>query len=92
MDNIMTKERHNITLSPKIWKALQTLKRLQGQSVSDILEEAVKELVKSKNYNSTYFKIMSSVGPCDDKENEELSQLLDELKDNDLKVVETYQL
>ncbi len=86
------KERHNITISPKIWKTLQLLGRRQNKSVSELLETAACEMLKSKSYNSVYLKIMGSVETVDDAENMELTQLLDELTADDLEVVETYRL
>lgn len=60
------KTKHNITLSSQTWNALQALKRLQGKSVNEIVEEAAAVLVKNKKYNSTYVKIMCSVNECDE--------------------------
>ncbi len=86
------KERHNITLSPQTWKVLKGLKRVQGKSVSELIEIAVWSLAKSEKYDSVYFKIMSSVSPLDDKENKELTDILDSLTDADLEVASRYEI
>lgn len=87
-----TKERHNITMTPKVWKTLKVLRRLQGQSISELLEDAVMELVKVKGYNQLYVKIMATAPHCDTEENEELTQILDSLTGDDLEIAEEYEL
>lgn len=47
-------------------------------------------LNKEKKYNNIYFQIMSKVKFCDDEENEELTRILDDLTEEDLKVVDEY--
>ena len=86
------KERHNITLSPDTWKVLKALKRVQGRSISEILENAVWKLAQTEKYNPIYFKMMASVSPLDDKENQELTEALDSLTDEDLEVAEKYEI
>ena len=86
------KERHNITLSQDTWKVLKALKRVQGRSISEILETAVWKLAQTEKYNPIYFKIMSSVSPLDDKENQELTEILDGLTNEDLEVAEKYEI
>jgi hypothetical protein len=88
----MTKTRHNITLSPKVWRILKELKRVQGLSISEILEAAILKTVKDENYNPAYFKIMANAQPCDEKENEELTKILDGLSEEDLKIAREYEL
>lgn len=86
------KKRHNITISPEVWEILTELKRLQGKSISEIVESVVKKTIQHEGYNPTYFKIMSSVPYCNDEENEELTKILDSLTEDDLKVVEKYEI
>ncbi len=86
------RERHNITLSPSVWNILKILKRTQGRSISEILESSVKHFIKKEGYNSTYFKIMSSAGEVSDKENKELTSLLDSLTEEDLEIAEYYKI
>ncbi|MFC2083951.1 hypothetical protein ACFLS9_02740 [Bacteroidota bacterium] len=87
-----TKQRHSITLSPSVWNILKLLKKTQGKSISEILEISVRELVKKEGYNKTYFKIMATAKPVNDKENKELTKLLDSLNEDDLEIVEKYKL
>lgn len=86
------KERHNITLPKDIWKILKALKFAKRKSISELIEDAVKEMVRGKKYNSVYFKIMASKDFCDEKENKELTEILDSLEDEDLEVVESYEI
>ena len=86
------KERHNITLSPQTWKVLKGLKRVQGKSISELIEIAVWSHAKNEKYDSVYFKIMSSVSPVEDKENKELTDLLDSLTETDLEVVNRHEI
>ena len=38
------KLRKNLTISEDVWAILETLKRVQGRSISDIIENSVKNL------------------------------------------------
>lgn len=87
-----TKKRHNLTLSPEIWTILSELKKINGKSICEIIEDAVKKMVKHEKINPVYFKIMSSTPYCDNKENIELTKVLDEMTEHDLEVVEEYEL
>ena len=86
------KARHNIMMSPEAWTVLQELRRVQGESVSNLIEAAVWAYIKLNKYNATYFKIMSTAPPLDDADNAELTELLDSLTPEDLEVVESYEL
>lgn len=86
------RERHNIMINPKLWEILKRLEVIKGKSISKIIEESVIKMLKEEGYNTTYFKIMSSVLECDDKENEEITKVLDSLKEEDLEVAESYEL
>jgi hypothetical protein len=88
----MQREKHNITLAPKTWNTLKVLRRSRGKSISQIIEEAVDDMIKNRNYNPTYFKIMSSTEFCSDEENKELSKMLNSLTEDDLKIEEEYDL
>ncbi len=88
----MGKARHNIMMDDEIWKILSELKRIMGKSVSKILEEAVNEYLKRHRFNSLYFKLMATVPPCDEEENEELTKILDTLTEEDLEVVKVERL
>lgn len=90
MNNV--KERHNITMSASAWEILKKLKVIQKKSISEIIEESLMRELKEKGYNPTYFKIMSSVLECDDKENAEITKALDSLKEDDLEVADEYEL
>jgi len=90
MNNL--KERHNITMSAFAWEILKKLKVIQRKSISEIIEESLMRELKEKGYNPTYFKIMSSVLECDDKENAEITKALDSLKEDDLEVADEYEL
>ena len=83
------KKRHNIILSDEIWNILNELKRLQGTSISSILEETVKTYLKVNKYNELYFKLLNISDFCDEEENEELTEALDKLTEDDMKVVKT---
>jgi len=88
----MNKTRHNITMNESVWKILHELKKIQDRSISAILEDAVIEYLKKHGYNSLYFKLISTVPECDDKENEELTKILDSLTGEDLEVVKVEKL
>ncbi len=88
----MNLERHNIMIDSETWKILQELKRIQNKSISSILREAVNTFLEVNKYNKIYFKIMSSVSVCDDEENKELTEILETLNDDDLKIVEKYEI
>ena len=77
------KERHNLTLSKETWELLRKVKEIEGKSISSILEESFLMYLKKKNYNPVYFKIMLTTPPCDSKEEEELTKILDRLSDED---------
>ena len=81
------KTRHNIMIDDELWKTLSELKKTLDKSISQILEEAVIEYLERHKYNSLYFKLMASVPPCDDEENEELTKILDSLTEEDMEVV-----
>ncbi len=86
------KQRHNLTFSPEIWNILTELKRVQGKSISQVIEEAVKSHIKSKGYNGAYFKMMADSEYCDDRENEELTKVLDSLTELDLEISAEYEI
>jgi len=87
-----TKERHNIMMKPSSWKVLKELGRVQGKSASEIIETALWNLIKTEGYNSMYFKIMATSEPCDPEENEELTRILDQMTEEDLEIVDSYEL
>ena len=74
-------------MSNEIWSILKELKRISDKSISEIIEEAVKEYIERHKIDSLYLRLMASVPPCDEKENEELTKLLDSLTEEDLEVV-----
>ena len=84
----MAKTRRNITMNNETWTVLNELKKVLDKSISEIVEEAVLEYLKKHKFNSLYFKLMTAVSPCDEKENEELTKILDNLTEKDLEVVE----
>lgn len=74
-------------MSNETWLILKELKKISDRSISEIIEEAVKEYLERHKINSLYFKLMASAPPCDDKENEELTKILDSLTEEDMEVV-----
>lgn len=86
------RQRHNLTFSPEIWKILTELKRVQGKSISQVVEDAVRSHIRSEGYNKAYFKMMSDSEYCDDVENDELTKVLDSLTEPDLEVAAEYEL
>ncbi|HAA84742.1 MAG TPA: hypothetical protein DCE14_00075 [Kosmotogaceae bacterium] len=87
-----TKERHNIMLTPSSWKLINELGRIQRKSASEILEEALWKMIESEGYNSTYFKLMATAEQCDPQENEELTRVLDEMTEEDMRITRKYDL
>lgn len=81
------KTRHNVTISPEIWHILQELKRIRGQSASELLEDAVMKMIRAENLNPAFFRLMGSADFCDAAENAELTALLDSLTSDDLEPV-----
>jgi hypothetical protein len=63
-----------------------------GKSASEIIETALWNLIKTEGYNSLYFKIMANAEPCDPEENEELTRILDQMTEEDLEIVDSYEL
>lgn len=88
------KFRKNLTFSPQTWKILETLKRIKGQSVSHILEEAVNSYLKTEKINPLYIKLMldSNIEYLSEKENKELTDILDGLKEEEVKVVKKFEI
>lgn len=86
------KERHNIMINPFIWEILKKIEIIKRKSISKIIEESVIKMLKEEGYNTTYFKIMSSILECNDKENTEIIKVLNSLTEEDLKVAEEYEL
>jgi len=86
------KQRHNIMMRPSAWRILNELKRIQGESASEIIERSLWRFIESEGYNSLYFKIMSTVEPCDAEENAELTRILDTMSEKDLEIVDGYEL
>ncbi|TYC03102.1 MAG: hypothetical protein FXF54_01225 [Kosmotoga sp.] len=83
---------HNIMLANSSWKVLEELKRVHSTSASKILEEALWHYIETKGYNSLYFKLMSDVKPCNNVESEELTEILDNMTEEDFKVVRSYEI
>jgi hypothetical protein len=90
MSNLKT--RHNVMFSNDIWQILQQLKKVQGKSISELIETAILKMMKDDNYNEMYFKIMSTTSYCSDQENEELTSLLESLSAKDLEIAEEYEI
>lgn len=86
------KSRHNINLDPSVWLILNEIKRLTGESISQILEKATWEYLKVKGFNRAYFKLMLASEPCSDEENEELTKILDSLTEKDLEIARTQEI
>jgi len=88
----MGKERHNIMIDNQVWAALQELKRLKGKSMSFIMEKAVKNYLKSNKYNNLYFKLMNTVPFCDNRENEEITEMLEQLTEENLEITDKFEV
>lgn len=86
------KKRHNITFSEETWDTLIKLKEIKGESISHIIEDAIKEYITSKGYNTVYFKIMAHPKYLSEKENEEITQHLDNIDPEDLEIGEEYEI
>ena len=79
-------KRHNLVLSDETWAILNELKRLKGISISAIIEETVKTYLKANKYNELYFKLHGISPFCDEKENNELTEILDNLSEEDMEI------
>lgn len=81
------KLRKNLTISPDIWATLETLKRIQGKSISDIIEVSVRSYVKTEKINPIYIKMMTdpSIKYMSKKENDEITAILDNMTEDDLR-------
>ncbi|MCK5809296.1 hypothetical protein KAH37_09950 [bacterium] len=81
------KSRHNLTIDNEIWNALRLIADVQKRgSVSAVIEGLVKSYIASNKITPIYFKIMASTDFCDDKENREIIESLDSLKEDDLHI------
>jgi len=81
------KLRKNLTISEDVWAILETLKRIQGRSISDIIENSVKKYVKLEKINPLYLKMMTdpNVKYMSQKENNEITTILDNMTEEDMK-------
>jgi len=90
-DTITKKERHNLVMSPQVWHILSELRKIKSESISTILEDMVLNYLKNNNFDTVYFKIMSSPY-CDSNESLKISKALDSLTSDDLEIVEEHSL
>lgn len=90
-DTITKKERHNLVMSPKVWHILSELRKIKSESISTILEDMVFSYLKTNNFDTVYFKIMSSPY-CDSNESSKIAEALDSLTSDDLEIVEEHSL
>jgi len=81
------KLRKNLTISPDVWSTLEILRRIQGISISDIIEKSVKSYVKTEKINPLYIRMMTdpNVKFMSKKENDEITTILDRMTEDDLK-------
>lgn len=81
------KLRKNLTISPDVWSTLEILRRIQGISISDIIENSVKSYVKTEKINPLYIRMMTdpNVKFMSKKENDEITAILDRMTKDDLK-------
>lgn len=81
------KLRKNLTISPDIWATLETLRRIQGKSISDIIETSVRSYVKTEKISSLYLKIMTDpdIKVMSQKESDEITAILDKMTEEDLR-------
>lgn len=88
------KFRKNLTFSPETWRILEILKKIKGQSISHILEEAVNSYLKIEKINPLYVKLMldRDIEYLSEKENKELTGVLDRLKEEDITVVKRVEI
>lgn len=91
---INMKLRKNLTISEDVWAILETLKRVQGRSISDIIENSVKKYVKLEKINPLYLKMMTdpNVKQMTKKENDEITTILDNMTEEDMKPVTELEL
>lgn len=84
---IEMKLKKNLTISPDIWATLETLKRIQGKSISDIIEISVRSYVKTEKINPVYIKMMTDpkIKYMSKKENDEITAILDSMTEDDLR-------
>lgn len=80
--------RHNIMMDKETWDLLNEIKMITDKSISQIVEEAVKEYIDRHKNDSLKLMLLTTVPYVDDEENEELTKLLDELTPEDLEVAE----
>lgn len=81
------KLRKNLTISQDVWTVLEALKRIQGKSISDIIENSVKKYVKLEKINPLYIKMMTdpNVKRMSKKENDEITAILDNMTEDEMK-------
>ena len=91
---INMKLRKNLTISEDVWAILETLKRVQGRSISAIIENSVKKYVKLEKINPLYLKMMTdpNVKHMTKKENDEITAILDNMTEEDMKPVTELEL
>lgn len=85
-------KRHNLVLSDETWTILNELKKLQGTSISAIIEKTVQTYLEANKYNKLYFDLLSISPFCNDQENEELTNSLNNLTEDDMQISRTIEL
>lgn len=85
-------KRHNLILSDETWAILNELKKLQGTSISAIIEKTVQTYLEANKYNKLYFELLSISPFCDEEETKELERSLDALTKDDMEIVKTIEL
>lgn len=86
------RESHSIMMYPSSWKVLKALGHIQGKGAGEVVETALWKLIEAEGFNPMYFKIMASAEPCDPEENKELTEILDRMTEEDLKIVKSHEL
>ena len=81
-------KRAALVLSDRTWDVLQEVSKFQRRDVGEILKEAIKEYLKKQGYSNLYINLMLEAPFCDDAENEELTNLIDNISSEELKIEE----
>ena len=84
--------RHNIMMDEEVWQLLKEARMATDKSISQILEEAVKEYIERHKKDSLKLMLLSSIPYVDEEEEKELTELLDSLTQEDLEVAEVEKL
>ncbi|BDU51672.1 hypothetical protein [Haliovirga abyssi] len=84
--------RKSIVMDKELWEHLKIFKELHKKSISFIIREAVKKYLEEKTKNDLAYKMRVLTPYVDDKEQEEIKNILSNLTKEDLETGEIIEI